>query len=196
MKDNTTVDTMKPTIMKYVGEIRLRMGNIAKSILEIGELYVEASRKYSNYKKVFAKEFPNVRESTWEKFKLIGEHKLSASAFFLSDTLSGHFVRAKIPVKVQEKQISTMGVIVYRRAEKKAVVVPFSKFTEEDEKAFFDVKHEKIRTVAEQKKYVESGFKEEKEKAWKVVDGGLMVRRACFIPWTEIKDLDIFKGGV
>lgn len=187
------INAEKPTIKNYVDGIRLRLGDIATSILEIGELYCEALQKYSNAKKVFSKEFPNVRDTTWQKFKLIGEHKLASSAFFLSDTLAGKLVRARIPVEKQKQQISSMGVTVFRASEKKVVTVPFTKFTEEDERVFFDDKKGVIRSVDQQRDFVAAGYKTPKPKAWAVVDGGIKVRRACFISWAELQHLEIFK---
>ena len=177
------------SVMNYVAEIKLRMGNIIGNILEIGELYVESCRKYSNAKKVFKEAFPDIRETTWEKFAMVGKHKISASAFFLNYSFACRLASKKVPLSIQEKLISSAGVQVYRKKTKTVECVPFAEFTPEDEEVVFDYKNGRVRDSKEQKVFAEKIRSRRIAAEYEVTQEGLRVNRKCFIEWRKLEAL-------
>lgn len=182
-----------PSVQNYIKEVRIRLGNVVENILEMGELYVEACKKFSRAKKEFEKAFPEVREATWEKFKMIGTHRLAASAFFLDSSFARRLVSKKVPVRVQEKLVSAAGVNVYRKESKKVECVPFTEFTPVDEEVVFDAGTGKVRSEKEQRIFVNSMKGRKRGYDWVATDDGIKCNCKCFIKW---EDLEPFVGRI
>jgi len=120
-----------------------------------------------------------------ETLFLVGKGQVNPSLFLVSGPAAHHLKKA--PMRIQEGVLSN-GATIYDAEENKAVNLPVAKLTNKQCKQLF-TRNYTMRSVAEQRKYVNSYQEPVQAPAYTIDDDVITFNRKCSFTKSQIKQL-------
>lgn len=179
----------KKTINQFVASFANHLGAGIQSIYLAAKEYADAVVEYPDKaSEEFHKAFPQVTEATWDKMRLVGSGSAVPAIMLVSDRLA--FKIARMPIDKQKSIFGTDAPLrIVNRTTGKVERVRIADITARQERILFDDEKNEVRSVAQQKKFVETlndGDAKESLPPYEVQGNVLFVRRRCNIGREEL----------
>lgn len=138
------------------------------------EVYVQAITEDPNLLEEFKTKYPEVSMSAWADIEAVGRGTLSQGLLFKAS--SGYNRLKKLPLSLQQKYINGTVELLIEGGE--SLKVKVEALTTDQARQVFSRTH--VRTLGEQRAYLESKRSKNKLKPYKIIDKKLVVKRVEF----------------
>lgn len=155
-KKSSSAEVLGKSLNDYIVEFREDMNIGVAAIKRAAKTYAEALIKHPGLAaSKFAVMFPTVSSSTWDVLERIGTGDLNENAFLLPYATVNKL--ARIPIKKQDAMFAKAGkgYEVVNPTTGKTRVIPISSLSTQQANILFDMTNGKIRSVDEQRKYLD-----------------------------------------
>lgn len=205
VKKELVVSKRTVSIDDLVIEFASTMNLGMKAIQAAAETYVLALTKFpAKAQRTFESKFPRIRKDTWALLEDIGRGRLPPETMTMLPGAVDKMRDAKLPQRLFRKLVNSY-ITVYNPATDKEVEVPFTHLTANQTDLVLNPVTHKVRTVIQQKRFVQRMVREQakKERHWgkdeevvksvskdyEFVEDGILVRRLTRLSLTELKTI-------
>jgi len=177
----------KKSIKEYIAAFSAEYDGATKSVLEMGRIYAAALKEYPGAGAAFAERWPLVSENRWQRLRLIGNGDVDPAIWHASDKAAMEILRLCEADRKKVLAAHSVGVDVVD-AKGNVRKVRLENLTERDLQVLRN--GQKIRTVEEQRRFLEERARRRKaERPWMVNGGCVEFARKCTVGKSELKDM-------